>query len=390
MENRLTRVLADLIAIESVNPAYPGGERGEVDVADYVDHYCRSLGLDVSRSEVLPGRENVLAELRVPGARHTILFEAHMDTVGLEPMGPRALQPEIRNGRIYGRGACDTKGSLAAMLGAMEALVARRGDLGVNLLLLASVDEEDRYRGILSFLQNERPVHGAIVGEPTDLRVVIATKGCVRFRLTTSGRAAHSANPEKGENAIDRMADVLVALRSYQSALATRTHPLVGHPTLSVGRIWGGLGVNIVPDQCTIEIDRRIIPGEDPAGAMGEIDRVLAGPLELDPAIRWQREEPFLVDWALDTSLDAMIVQAARHACQEVGVSGEPIGVPYGTDASKLWALGQVPSIVFGPGSIEQAHTADEFVPIAQLVRASEVLVRSALSYTTLVQSATR
>lgn len=373
MEEKLVRLLNDLIAIESVNPAYPGGTRGEAAIADYVEEHCRHLGLDVTRQRVLPGRDNVVAVLRVPNARGTILFEAHMDTVALEPMGERALRPEVRDGRLYGRGACDTKGSLAAMLAALEMLRAESRDLGVNVALLAAVDEEYRYRGVLAFLDAHQPVQAAIVGEPTDLRIVVAHKGCVRWRLSTLGRAAHSSRPEEGQNAIDGMAEVLVALRRLQSRLRERSHPLVGNPTLSVGRIWGGTGVNIVPDRCTIEIDRRTIPGESHQSVLAEFDALLDDVGSAHPMVRFEREEPYLADWTLDTPVDAPIVLAVRRACQELGLSDEPVGVAYGTDASKLWALGRIPSIVLGPGSIAQAHTGDEYVSIAQLVTASSL-----------------
>jgi acetylornithine deacetylase len=156
---------------------------------------------------------------------------------------------------------------------------------------------------------------------------------------------------------------------------------LVGRPTLSVGRIAGGIGVNVVPDRCAIEIDRRIIPGEEPEGALAEIDALLSAVRDNIPGLRFEREEPFIVDWALDTPPDSAIVAAASAACREVDAPSEPLGVPYGSDASKLWALARVPSIVLGPGSIEQAHTADEFVPIAQLAGARDIYVRSVLGY---------
>lgn len=381
MPERLVQTLSELIRIESVNPAYPGGSRGEGEIAAFVEARCRQLGLEVARQPVLPGRENVLATLLVPGARQSVLFEAHLDTVALEPMGSRALEPELRNGNLYGRGACDTKGSLAAMLGALELLIERRTELGVNVHLLASVDEEHRYRGILAFLESGIPVHAAIVGEPTNLEVVIATKGCVRFSISVLGRAAHSSKPDQGVNAIDHLADVLIALRAYQADLAKRWHPRVGQPTLSVGRVWGGVGVNIVPDRCTIEIDRRIIPGEDPMGVLAEIDAVLARARAGSPELRLEREAPFLTDWALDTPADSPLVAAAQQAARKIGRPDRPVGVPYGTDASKLWALGRVPSIVFGPGSIEQAHTANEFVPVDQLLMARNFLLECVRGY---------
>ena len=148
-EDKAVQLLSDLIAIESVNPIFDPKSDAEAAVANFVEDYCRRLGLDVSKQSVLPGRENVLAELRVPGAKRTLLFESHMDTVALEPMNERALKPEVVDGRLYGRGACDDKGSLAAMMLAMESLVERRRELKVNVMLLGAVDEEYKYRGVM-------------------------------------------------------------------------------------------------------------------------------------------------------------------------------------------------------------------------------------------------
>jgi acetylornithine deacetylase len=378
-DDALVRLLADLVAIDSVNPAYPGGV-GEAALAAAVEDVGRRLGLDTERQPVLLDRDNVLLSLTVPNARGTLLFEAHMDTVSHDAMGERALRPAMRDGRLYGRGACDTKGSLAAMLAAMARLVERRADLAVNVLLLAAVDEEYQYRGIAHFVAAGLPVTAAIVGEPTALHPVIAHKGCVRWRIVTHGRAAHSSRPAEGHNAIVQMAVVIQALEALAPALAARRHPLVGAPTLSIGRIWGGTGVNIVPDRCTIEIDRRTIPGEDPASALAEIDACLATLQAADPRLRLEREEPFVVDWALDTPPDAAIVAAMIDAARALGTPATPIGAAYGTDASKLWALAGVPSVVLGPGSIAQAHTADEYVSLDDLTAAAALYTQAALN----------
>lgn len=380
MTQRLASLLRDLVAIESVNPAYPGGSRGEAAVADYVEAYCVRVGLQVTRQPVLPGRENILAELRATGAKQTLLFEAHMDTVDLGSLGIHALQPEVREGRLYGRGACDTKGSLAAMLAALDALQAERERLRVNVMLLASVDEEHAFRGVTAFLGSKRPVQAAVVGEPTELRLVVAHKGCVRWRLTTTGRAAHSSRPEKGDNAIDQMAEVLLAIRPFQTRLQARWHPLVGSPTLNVGRIWGGAGVNIVPERCTVEIDRRLVPGEDARAALDEFDEFLSGCAAANPRLQVAREEPFVVDWPLETPDDAPVAIAARAACADLDLPTQTIGVPYGTDASKLSALGGVSTIVLGPGSIAQAHTTEEYVSLAEVATAAEMYRRIALN----------
>jgi acetylornithine deacetylase len=302
-----------------------------------------------------------------------------MDTVGLDGMGERGLQPVVRDGRLYGRGACDTKGSLAAMLGAIGALRERRHDLRLNVQLLAAVDEEYRYRGVLRYLDGGGRPAAAIVGEPSGLRLVVAHKGCLRTRISTVGRAAHSSRPEDGVNAIDAMTGILTALGHLRRRLAGRRHALAGGASMSVGRIWGGTAVNVVPDRCTIEVDRRLIPGEVAEDALAEIDAALEAARRADPELRIEREDPFVADWALDTPPDAAVVRAGMAACRDEGLPADPVGVSFGSDASKLWALGHVPSVVLGPGDIAQAHTADEFVPLEDLTRAAALYVRTAL-----------
>lgn len=372
MTERVVELLRDLVAIDSVNPAYPGGT-SEAVVADYVERLCRPLGLELVRQPVHPGRDNVLATLTVPGATETLLFEAHMDTVALAPMGEDGLRPVVRDGRLYGRGACDTKGSLAAMLAAVERLAARRDELRVNVSLLAAVDEEHAFTGVLAFIASDAPATAAVVGEPTDLRVVVAHKGVVRGQIVVGGEAAHSSAPERGRSAIDGMADVLVALRALKGRLATRVHPLVGAPAFTVGLIEGGTGVNIVPDRCVITYDRRVIPGENPVEVIAELDGLLDEVRARRPDVTITLAPPDLVDESLETDTGDPLVLAASAACEAVGLDGAPVGVPYGTDASKLRGRRGIPSIVFGPGSIAQAHGADEFVPLDHLDHAVTV-----------------
>jgi acetylornithine deacetylase len=373
-------LLQDLIAINSVNPAYPEGQ-GEAAVADYVERHCRNIGLDVTRQPVLPGRDNIVATITVLGATETLLYEGHMDTVGLGLMGESGLTPQLRDGKLYGRGACDTKGSLAAMLVAFEHLLERRAELKVNAVLLASVDEEYAYRGVLAYIESDLPATAAVVGEPTDLRIVVAHKGCVRGTITVTGRAAHSSEPHLGISAIDGMADVLIGLRTLGPQLATRQHPLMSPPTLTVGTIEGGTGHNIVPEQCTIVYDRRTLPDEEPGTVLAELDAVLDIVRESRPDLTIARPAPRLLSEGLDTPVEAGIVDAAAIACQELALNPEPAGVPYGSDASKLQKRRGIPSIVFGPGSIAQAHGADEFVPLDHLTKAAAFYTDIAIRY---------
>lgn len=379
-DDRVVDLLTELVAIESVNLAYPGGV-GEAGMADAVEAWARNAGLRVERQQVAPGQDNVLVLLDAPGATETLLYEAHMDTVALAPMGKAALQPKIHHGRVYGRGACDTKGSLAAMMVAIERLRNRRAELPVNVVLLASVDEEHAFTGILRYIESDHFASAAVVGEPTDGHLVVAHKGCVRGTIRTVGRAAHSAEPHRGVSAIDAMADVLLTLRDLSESLEERAHPLLGASTFSVGLIEGGTGVNVVPETCTITWDRRTLPEETPDEALAQLDAMLDRVRERHGDARIERPAPLLVSEGLDTSLNELLVHAARQACVAAGLDGAPVGVPYGTDASKLQHRRGIPAIVFGPGSIAQAHGASEYVPIEQLWRAVDVYTGIALRF---------
>jgi len=221
------------------------------------------------------------------------------------------------------------------------------------------------------------PVAGAVVGEPTELGITIANKGCVRVAVTTHGKAAHSSMPAEGDSAIIQMMRVLRFIHErLEPELASRAHPLCGGPTIVVGTIHGGTQINIVPDRCVIEIDRRIIPGERPE----IVERELAERLqrELEPVGVKLTVERLLLDWALDTPPDAAIVVAARQAAARAGLNDRVRGVTYSCDASKLQELKGIPSIVYGPGSIAQAHTNNEWVPVSDVEQAAEFYLQLA------------
>ncbi len=381
VREEVTQLLADLVSIESVNPYFPGGDRGEVDVATYVTEYCSRIGLSVRHQPVLPGRANVLAELKVPGATRTLALDSHMDTVSLDQMGPAGLEPRIRDDTMTGRGSCDDKASLAAMMIAISRLASDPTGLRSNVLLLATADEEYLMRGAQTFAGSGIKVDGAIVGEPTGLEVVVAHKGFVRWKFHTVGRAAHSSNPQQGDNAIYQMAELLHELRPRLDAvLSNRTHPLVGPATWSVGKISGGSSVNIVPDRCTIEVDRRLLPGESGTSALAEIDEIVREILARRPNLRVERENPFGDVLGLDTPPTDPVVRALEQASQAIRGGSRIVGVPYGTNASKFAEAG-IPCVVFGPGHIQQAHTADEFVSLDQVIAAAQIYEAAARTF---------
>ena len=361
--------LCDLVRINSVNPAYANG-RNEDDIQQYIADFFTRAGIPVEWQEISPGRANVVAKLSGRNPQRRLVLEAHVDTAGVENMTVPPFDPRLRDGRLYGRGACDTKGGLAAMMHAMFS-VRKSGILPpCDVWLAAAADEEYSYRGVLRLCEGLSAT-GAIVAEPTDLRVVVASKGCLRWRVTVNGRAAHSSKPHLGVNAITRMARFVVALEEEHKHLSATQHPLVGSPTINIGVIQGGAQVNIVPDQCYIEIDRRLIPGEALADVQQRYDS-LPERLRMQIPDLHVSQSVLLSDWPMETSIDAEIVQVASAVLKDAQLDPAPVGVPFGSDASKLARIG-IPSIVLGPGSIDQAHTADEFVPIDEVVKAASV-----------------
>jgi succinyl-diaminopimelate desuccinylase len=364
---QLIETLSDLIRINSINPEYPKG-RPETEIQRYVLGFFRRHGIDAWEQEVLPERANVIGRLagRLPGRR--FIFEAHSDTAGIDGMTREPFRPELSGGRLYGRGACDTKAGLAAMMHALVDIKSAGPAPAAEIWVAATVDEEHAYRGVLK-LRASTQAAGAIVAEPTELRLVIASKGCLRWRTVVKGRAAHSSRPELGVNAITGMARVVMALEEHAGELHRISHPLVGTPTLTIGVIQGGTQVNIVPDQCSIEIDRRLIPGEDPETVYQSYrDSIWKLSAEL-PALDTSVEPPSVQDWPLETRPDCMLVELASDVLRSYELEGTPVGVPFGSNASKF-AQVNVPSIIFGPGSIDQAHTADEYVEVEQVEKA--------------------
>ena len=388
----LTRTLSDLVALPSVNPMgkpVSGPEYYEYQVTDYLESLFRSLDLPYQRQPVEPKRENIVVRLdgAVPPSEggQLVLFEAHQDTVPVDGMTIEPWNPIVKDGRLYGRGACDIKGGMTAMLGALARLATDRPAGMPTLVMACTVNEEHGYSGATALTRlwstpgsivPRRP-DVAVVAEPTELQVVVAHKGVVRWRIHAGGRAGHSSQPHLGINAIFRMAPVLQALERYQRDVAPTlgAHPRCGQPTLSVGTITGGLSVNTVPDRCTIEIDRRLLPGEEPLAAYNHVVDYLAR--EVGHVSVIEHDPPFLIGYGLPDDRNAALAATMQRAALAAGYASESIGVPYGTDAAPISAAG-VPSIVFGPGSIAQAHTADEWLDLAQLQAASDVLYQFA------------
>ncbi len=376
----LFATLADLVAINSVNPQYSGGP-GEGALAEYVADYFRKNSIPFESQRTLEGRSNVIARLEGrPGGR-TLILEAHMDTASELGMMRDPFQPVREGNRLYGRGSCDTKGGLAAMMHALKILREAAVRPEASVFLVAAVDEEYAFRGVVKFLEKGIHADGAIVAEPTGLETVVASNGVLRWRLKTRGRAAHSSKPHLGINAVNKMAKVLTAMEErFPTVFQERHHPLLGSPTLNVGIIRGGVQVNQVPDSCTIEIDRRLLPGETKESVWNEFEGLLANLRGHDSELEVEMEPPMLEDYPLETEPSERIVQVVSKISQELMGHSRIMGVPYGSDASKLARAG-IPSIILGPGSIDQAHAADEYVELDQVALAAEFYARIILEF---------
>jgi succinyl-diaminopimelate desuccinylase len=368
--HHVTRLLGQLIALPSVNPAFVAPEdprAGELRVAEFVGQEAARGGLEAELQFVHPGRPNVLVRLTPPRrVKKRIVLAPHTDTVGGE--APGLYEPREKGDRIYGRGACDTKGSLAAMLAALVALAQVPGrPRQTEIVLAALIDEENGQHGSRALAASGLRADLALVGEPTQLGVVTAHKGDVWLELETRGKAAHGSRPELGRNAVHAMAQVVDLLETrYARQLRRRQHPLLGRPTINVGTICGGSQPNIVPDRCSIRIDRRTLPGESESSVRREIGSLLADH-GLEARLSSLRKAPCP---PMETDLTLPLV----HAFLQTVGQRQSLGVDYFCDAAVLSAAG-VPSLVFGPGDIAQAHTLNEWVSVRQLERATALLL---------------
>ncbi|MEG0450853.1 MAG: M20/M25/M40 family metallo-hydrolase [Lysinibacillus sp.] len=310
-----------------------------------------------------------------------LLLEAHMDTVQTKHMTINPFAGNIRNGKLYGRGACDTKGSLAAMMLAMEWFAVRNITPPIPIYMAATIDEEVNYLGILDIVKSDYTFAAAIVGEPTDLEIVVAHKGCMRCEIEVTGVAAHSSNPEEGVNAINKIIPVLLQIGGpVFEQLKKKAHPLVGSPTICVTEIVGGVAHNTIPDSCRIIIDRRTIPGEDGHQVWQDIVDHMRLLEEGEPSLTIKVHPPFLEDYAMETPSDSQIVRLLSEQVTNRLNHANVVGVSYGTNASKLAKAG-IDSVVFGPGSIAQAHTKDEWIELEDVVKAAEILINTILNY---------
>jgi acetylornithine deacetylase/succinyl-diaminopimelate desuccinylase family protein len=375
-EERLIQLARDLVRFDTDNP--PGNETA---LAEFLGSYLGKLGLEIEYQEVKPGRSNVLARLGSADASPHLILNGHIDTV---PSGAGWTKDphggEVIDGRMYGRGTSDMKAGVAAMMIAVEAIVRAGIPLRGRLTLAGVIDEEDTQDGTRYAVEQGLRGDFAIVGEPTEFLPVIAHKGDMYIEITTHGVEAHASTPHAGVNAIDQMADVIVELRALAADYAARPHPIVGPPTLTVGTIEGGVITCMVPGSCSITVDRRVLPGEDPEAIIGEVrDRI--GRIKARRSDFQAEARIGLFGPPMETAADNPVVGAIREATAEVlGKDPGVHGWSATCDANILVDQGSTPSVVFGPGSIaSQAHRPDESIGVDEIVAAAKIFTLAIL-----------
>jgi acetylornithine deacetylase/succinyl-diaminopimelate desuccinylase-like protein len=368
-----TRLLRDLVAIDSVNPSLVPGATGEGPIAERIARELRAIGLDVEVQEVRPGRPNVIGVLegRAPGA--SVMFCGHIDTVGVDGM-ERPFDPSIRDGRLFGRGAQDMKGGVAAMIGAARDLALARLPRG-KVIVACVVDEEYESIGAEA-LVGAWSADVGVVTEPTDLQIAIGHKGFAWVRIETRGRAAHGSRPRDGRDAIARMGRVLVRLERLDRELQARApHPVMGTGSLHASIIAGGRELSSYPDRCTLEIERRTVSGEPGETAVREVQTILNDLRAEDPefegsATAMFSRPPYEIDRA--HALPQTLVRAAADA----GRTSHLTGMSFWTDAAVLAGAG-IPSVLFGPGGAG-LHSTEEYVNLEEVAVCRDALARLA------------
>ena len=371
----LTRVL---VRQDSRNPALVPGAPGEAAVAGVLAGVLRDWGFAVELMESSRGRPNVIARIGPAGAA-TLMLNGHLDTVGVEGMTHPPFAAEERDGRMYGRGSADMKAGVAAMCAA-AARAAAANALPCQVIVTAVTDEEFESEGTRAVIAAGVRADAAIVTEPTRLAIAPAHRGFAWLELTVRGRAAHGSRYDIGVDAIRHAALVLAELDRFErETLAARTHRLLGHASLHASTIEGGVGWSTYPDRCVVRIERRTLPGESADGALAEIrgacERVRASGVALDADVALQ-----FAQGPSDVAEDAPVVRALAAAIAKSGEEVRMEGLSAWTDAALLNDAG-IPAICYGPGDISLAHSATEWVPVAEIERATDVLERVVRSW---------
>ena len=370
----VAELAARLVEIESINPDVVPGGSGELALARFVAEWCERAGLETTLTEIRSGRANVVAVARGTGGGRSLMLNAHMDTVGVAGMTDPFV-PRIEGGRLYGRGAQDMKGSLAACM--LAAVDAKRRGLRGDVIVTAVADEEFASIGTEAIAAT-LSADAAIVTEPTDLRVAVAHRGFVHLEVEVTGRAAHGSRPDIGVDAIAKMGRVLVGIEELDRRLrAEPGHPYLGTGSVHASLIEGGQEFSSYPARCGLQAERRTIPGETAALAEQELREIVARAGEDDPDFSAEVRAPISRE-PFEIAEDVEIVQLVRrHGAVVLGREPETVGVPFWADSALLAAAG-IPTVVFGPTG-EGLHSEVEWVDLESLEQCVEIYSRVAV-----------
>jgi len=369
-------LLEELVRINSINPDLVPGAPGELQITRFIAQWLEQAGLEVHFYEVVPDRPNVVGILRGTGGGKSLILNGHIDTVGVAGM-TNPHQPHRREGRLYGRGAYDMKGGVAACMVAIAA--AKQTPLRGDLIFTAVMDEEYAGLGTMAIAERYR-ADAALIAEPTEQQLVVAHKGFVWLDVETQGVAAHGSRPDLGVDAITRMGRFLVELERLSDQLAQQTaHPLLGHGSLHASLIQGGQELSSYPARCRLSVERRTLPGESLPAVEAEFAALVARLSQADPTFQ-ATIRPTLARTPLETPLDSPIVQAVQNAAATQLAHPCPIaGVPYWTDAATLAAAG-IPTVLFGPTGAG-AHAEEEWVDLRTVRECAEIYLAVAQTF---------
>ena len=372
--NDVLALARKLVSIPSVNPVLADDPSiaGEHRLADFMEDFLSRRGFSVDRHEAIKGRPNVVGTFGPANPRRTIMIEAHLDTQGVHGMTVPPFEGVVRDGRLYGRGACDMKGPMAAaMVNLTKDRLEPLAAAGVQLQFVGAIGEETGNLGALELVDLGLAADEVLVLEPTDLHIVHAHKGVLWFEVEVKGLAAHGSNPDKGLSSIRGMSRFIELLHQQVDAIPLRNN-LLGRPTVNVGIIRGGTSINIVPERCVIEVDRRLIPGEDFREVI-EAARRIVKQLVGEGVIVGGDVRPIKESVPFETTAESSLVKRLGRACTARGVVPVTEGASWYSDAGPFSRTSREVAI-FGPGSIRQAHTADEFIEIDELHKGAEII----------------
>lgn len=362
-------LLARMVGFETVVAYHSGRADTERELSSYLAELCRRWGFAVRELPIPGACHNLLVEYRAAEDAPWLVFDSHLDTVGAEGMTIDPFAAEVRDGRLYGRGACDTKGTGAAMLWALRQYAASSHQPN-NIGLLFSVGEEHVQTGARAFVEQHLamlPWHpaGVVVGEPTQMNVLAATGGFVRWKISTRGKACHSSKPERGHNAIYDMARLITAIQQQYIDAIDATHPLVGNASAAITVVQGGKQVNVVPSRATITFDRRLVPGESGKQELSAVQELTEVFAKRHSGMQVEHHD-FEKAPPMDAVDDGALAELAAEAIRTVGIDCQIGGELFTTNGNHFAAAG-IPTIVTGPGDIAQAHMPDEWIDLAQL-----------------------